>query len=82
VPLDERAAAADPAEKRARARDDARLLALRWRAAGWRAAVIDTQAAFTSRGEAAALAEHLGGRYLYLPGAKGEQIAQAVVDSL
>ena len=82
VPLDERAAAADPAEKRARARDDARLLALRWRGSGWRAAVIDTQASFTSRGEAAALAEHLGGRYLYLPGAKGEQIAQAVVDSL
>jgi len=82
VPLDERAAAADPAEKRARARDDARLLALRWRAAGRHAAVIDTQATFTSRGEAAALAGHLGGRYLYLPGARGEQIAQAVVDSL
>ena len=81
VPLDERSAA-DPAEKRAQAKDDARLLAVRWRAAGWRAAVIDTQASFTSRGEAATLAGHLGGRYLYLPGAKGEQIAQAVVAAL
>jgi len=40
--------------------------------------VIDTQANYLSRGEAPKLAEWLGGRYVYLPNAKAEQIAKAV----
>jgi len=42
------------------------------------AIVIDTQADYLSRGEAPKLAEWLGGRYIYLPNAKAEQIAKAV----
>jgi magnesium chelatase subunit D len=42
------------------------------------AVVIDTQANYLSRGEAPKLAEWLGGRYVYLPNAKAEQIAKAV----
>ncbi|HEU4326023.1 MAG TPA: magnesium chelatase ATPase subunit D [Roseiflexaceae bacterium] len=44
-------------------------------AAGIRAMVIDTQRSYLSRGEARRLAEWLGGQYVYLPNAKGEQIA-------
>jgi len=42
------------------------------------AVVIDTQANYLSRGEAPKLAQWLGGRYVYLPGAKAEQIASVV----
>ncbi|MBC8074856.1 MAG: magnesium chelatase ATPase subunit D, partial [Chloroflexales bacterium] len=46
-------------------------------AAGVTALVIDTQRSYLSRGEASRLAQWLGGQYVYLPGASGEQIAQA-----
>ncbi len=39
--------------------------------------VVDTQRNFTSQGSAAKLAQWLGGRYLYLPGASGAAIAAA-----
>jgi magnesium chelatase subunit D len=42
------------------------------------AIVIDTQVNYLSRGEAPRLAEWLGGRYIYLPNARAEQIAKAV----
>ncbi len=45
---------------------------------GLNSVVIDTQTGYLSRGEAKRLAEQLGGRYIYLPNAKAEQIASAV----
>lgn len=42
------------------------------------AVVIDTQANYLSRGEGPKLAKWLGGRYVYLPNAKAEQIAMAI----
>lgn len=45
---------------------------------GLNSVVIDTQTGYLSRGEAKRLAEQLGGRYIYLPNAKAEQIARAV----
>lgn len=48
------------------------------RAEGIDSVVIDTQTGYLSRGEAKRLAEQLGGRYVYLPNAKAEQIAAAV----
>ena len=45
---------------------------------GLNSVVIDTQTGYLSRGEAKRLAEQLGGRYIYLPNAKAEQIAAAV----
>lgn len=48
---------------------------------GLNSVVIDTQTGYLSRGEAKRLAEQLGGRYLYLPNAKAEQIAAAVKSS-
>ncbi|RMG63235.1 MAG: magnesium chelatase ATPase subunit D [Chloroflexi bacterium] len=53
-------------------------LAALLRAHGVRAIVIDTQANYLSRGEAPKLAEWLGGRYVYLPNARAEQIAKAL----
>jgi magnesium chelatase subunit D len=44
-------------------------------AAGIQAIVVDTQRGYLSRGEARRLAEWLGGTYVYLPNAQGEQIA-------
>jgi len=44
-------------------------------AAGIQAIVVDTQRSYLSRGEARKLAEWLGGTYIYLPNAQGEQIA-------
>ncbi|ABB23659.1 magnesium chelatase ATPase subunit D [Pelodictyon luteolum] len=41
--------------------------------------VIDTQMNYLSRGEAPKLAQKLGGRYLYLPNAKAEQIVDAAL---
>jgi magnesium chelatase subunit D len=61
------------------ARDEVQRLAGKLRAAGIGAVVIDTQRSFVSRGEAQQLAAWLGGRYVYLPQGRGDQIAQAVV---
>lgn len=66
------------ATRRARVGREAHALARRWHAAGWGATVIDTQVSYTSRGEAAMLAKSLGGRYLFLPGAKARDIAAVV----
>ncbi len=66
------------AARRARAAREVQTLARKWQAGGWHAAVIDTQLAVTSKGEAATLARHLGGRYLLLPGARGAELAAAV----
>lgn len=49
--------------------------------AGLRSIVVDTQRSYLSRGEARRLAEFLGGTYVYLPNAKGEQIATAAMDA-
>jgi magnesium chelatase subunit D len=48
--------------------------------AGIRTIVVDTQRSYLSRGEARQLAAWLGGEYIYLPNAQGEQIAQAAID--
>ncbi len=61
------------------AQEEVQRLAGRLRAAGIGAVVIDTQRDFVSRGEARRLADWLGGRYVYLPQGRGEQIAQAVL---
>jgi magnesium chelatase subunit D len=44
--------------------------------------VIDTQRSYLSRGEARQLAGWLGGTYVYLPNAKGEQIAALAQESI
>ena len=51
------------------------------RADGVASVVIDTQAGYLSRGEAPKLAKHLGGRYVYLPNARADQIAQQVLSN-
>ncbi|MGB9738098.1 magnesium chelatase ATPase subunit D [Chloroflexus sp.] len=61
------------------ARQEVQQLAGRLRAAGVGAVVIDTQRSFVSRGEAQQLAAWLGGRYVYLPNGRGDQIANAVI---
>ncbi len=75
----------DPEQSReqrmAQARDEVQRLAGRVHAAGIGAVVIDTQRSFLSRGEASQLAGWLGGRYIYLPQGRGEDIAQAVIAS-
>ena len=43
--------------------------------------VVDTQRSYLSRGEARQLAGWLGGKYVYLPNAKGEQIAAMALES-
>lgn len=63
------------------ARQEVQTLSARLRAAGVGAVVIDTQRSYVSRGEAQQLAAWLGGRYVYLPQGRGEQIAQAVLDA-
>ncbi|NJN15738.1 MAG: magnesium chelatase ATPase subunit D [Oscillochloris sp.] len=68
-------------ERTALARDEVKALSGRLRAAGIGAVVIDTQRSYVSRGEARQLAEWLGGRYVYLPQGRSDQIAQAVVDA-
>ncbi len=47
--------------------------------AGIRTIVVDTQRSYLSRGEARKLAEWLGGEYVYLPNAQGEQIAEVAM---
>jgi magnesium chelatase subunit D len=72
----------EPAESKAdmlqRARTEVQRLSGLLRAEGIGAVVIDTQRSYLSRGEASQLAAWLGGRYVYLPNARGDQIAQAV----
>lgn len=63
------------------ARREVQTLSARLRSAGIGAVVIDTQRNYVSRGEAQQLAAWLGGRYVYLPQGRGEQIAQAVIDA-
>jgi magnesium chelatase subunit D len=58
--------------------DELRQIASLIRADGVQSIVIDTQANYLSRGEAPKLAGWLGGKYVYLPNAKAEQIAQVV----
>ncbi len=41
--------------------------------------IVDTQAHFTSRGEGRALAELLGGRYVYLPQAHAAEVYENIV---
>ncbi|MDP8305530.1 MAG: magnesium chelatase ATPase subunit D [Candidatus Chlorobium antarcticum] len=55
-------------------------LSLSIQADGVAAIVIDTQMNYLSRGEAPKLAQKLGGRYLYLPNAKAEQIVDAALN--
>ncbi len=50
--------------------------------AGIHTMVIDTQRSYLSRGEARHLAEWLGGQYIYLPNARGEQIAELVGEQI
>jgi magnesium chelatase subunit D len=59
--------------------EEVRLLALGLRADGVRAVVIDTQPAFKSRGDAAALAGWLDARYVSLPNATAQRIVDAVL---
>ncbi len=61
---------------RAGVEEELRTLGRSVAAAGIRAMVVDTQRSYLSRGEARRLAEWLGGQYVYLPNAKGEQIAE------
>ncbi len=68
-------------ERLAQAREEVQRLATRLQAAGIGAVVIDTQRSFVSRGEAQQLAVWLGGRYVYLPQGRGEEIAQVVLDA-
>jgi magnesium chelatase subunit D len=59
--------------------EEVRLLATLLRADGIASVVIDTQSSHVSRGEATMLAAQLGGRYVYLPNARAERIAQEVM---
>jgi magnesium chelatase subunit D len=68
-------------ERLTQAREEVERLSGRLQAAGIGAVVIDTQRSFVSRGEAQQLATWLGGRYVYLPQGRGEEIAQAVLDA-
>ncbi len=78
VPL--RATSEAPTAQPARAQLQAELqqIAALIRAEGIGAVVIDTQVNYLSRGEASRLATWLGGRYVYLPNARAEQIATTV----
>ncbi|MFN4293392.1 MAG: magnesium chelatase ATPase subunit D [Thermoflexales bacterium] len=70
--------ASNGAPDKAALRREIQQLAALLRADGIHAIVIDTQADYLSRGEAPKLAEWLGGRYVYLPNARAEQIAKAL----
>lgn len=61
--------------ERAEIGGELQLLARNVAAAGIQSIVIDTQRSYLSRGEAQKLAGWLSGTYVYLPNAKGEQIA-------
>jgi magnesium chelatase subunit D len=72
---------ADKNQRMEQARNEVQTLATRLRLAGIGAVVIDTQRSYVSRGEAQQLAQWLGGRYIYLPQGRGDQIAQAVIEA-
>jgi magnesium chelatase subunit D len=66
-------------ERMDQARSEVQTLCGRLKAAGIGAVVVDTQRSYVSRGEAQQLAAWLGGRYVYLPQGRGDQIAGAVL---
>lgn len=68
-------------ERLSQARQEVQTLSARLHASGIGAVVIDTQRSFVSRGEAQQLAAWLGGRYVYLPQGRGDQIANAVIEA-
>jgi magnesium chelatase subunit D len=72
---------ADKNQRLEQARSEVQTLATRLRLAGLGAVVIDTQRSYVSRGEAQQLAQWLGGRYVYLPQGRADQIAQAVIQA-
>lgn len=78
VPLGSRLGAGDAPVDKAELQREIRQVAGLLRAEGIYAIVIDTQANYLSRGEAPKLAEWLGGRYVYLPNARAEQIAKVL----
>lgn len=67
--------------ERAQVDEELRGLARHLALAGLTSLVIDTQRNFLSQGAAQKLASALAGRYLYLPGARGETIAAAIQDA-
>ncbi|MBX0326171.1 magnesium chelatase ATPase subunit D [Oscillochloris sp. ZM17-4] len=68
-------------ERMAQARTEVQTLCGRLKAAGIGAVVIDTQRSYVSRGEAQQLAAWIGGRYVYLPQGRADQIAGAVIEA-
>jgi magnesium chelatase subunit D len=68
----------NPQSQKAQIQAELQKLAALIHADGVNAVVVDTQANYLSRGEAPRLAQWLGGRYVYLPNAKAEQIAKVV----
>ncbi len=68
-------------ERMAQARSEVQTLCARLKAAGIGAVVVDTQRSYVSRGEAQQLAAWLGGRYVYLPQGRADQIAGAVLEA-
>ncbi|MDW8350673.1 MAG: magnesium chelatase ATPase subunit D [Anaerolineae bacterium] len=68
----------DPRSQKAQLQAELQRLAALLRADGMQTIVIDTQANYLSRGEASKLAEWLGGRYVYLPNARAEQITKVL----
>jgi len=69
----------DAAEGRERTAEEVQQLAALLCADGLASVVIDTQVGYLSRGDAPKLAKQLGGRYVYLPNARAEQIARQVL---
>ena len=59
-------------------RDELRQLGARLRTEGIRSVVIDTKSRFLAGGEGKALADLIGGRYVYLPRADADLVANAV----
>lgn len=68
-------------ERMEQARTEVQTLCGRLKAAGIGAVVIDTQRSYVSRGEAQQLAAWLGGRYVYLPQGRADEIAGAVIEA-
>lgn len=62
--------------------EELRALAASVAEAGISAIVVDTQRSYLSRGEARTLAEALRGEYVYLPNARGEQIAELAMETV
>ncbi|NTW00458.1 MAG: magnesium chelatase ATPase subunit D [Oscillochloris sp.] len=68
-------------ERMDQARAEVQTLCARLKSAGIGAVVVDTQRSYVSRGEAQQLAAWIGGRYVYLPQGRADQIASAVIDA-